>query len=143
MEPSRSRQRRGNRRRTGEAVQTRQVGNVALLMPPARPPASALATCLDNLQQDWRREGHLAALWRDDRDIDSPDVLKDLCRTVGLPEDLVDRALDPAPQSELAANLERAMSAGAIGSPTYVVDGEVFFGQDRLSFVEEALLAKR
>ena len=64
MEPSRSRQRRGNRRRTGEAVQTRQVGNVALLMPPARPPASALATCLDNLQQDWRREGHLAALWR-------------------------------------------------------------------------------
>ncbi len=85
----------------------------------------------------------LAALWRDDRDIDSPDVLKDLCRTVGLPEDLVDRALDPAPQSELAANLERAMSAGAIGSPTYVVDGEVFFGQDRLSFGEEALLAKR
>jgi 2-hydroxychromene-2-carboxylate isomerase len=85
----------------------------------------------------------LAALWRDDQDIDDAGVLKDLCRQSGVPDNLVDRALDPAPQAELAANLERALAAGAIGSPTYVVDGEVFFGQDRLSFVEEALLAKR
>ncbi|MCR9174884.1 MAG: 2-hydroxychromene-2-carboxylate isomerase [Alphaproteobacteria bacterium] len=85
----------------------------------------------------------LAALWRDDRDIDSPEVLKDLCRKAGLPENLVDRALATEPQAELASNLERALAAGAIGSPTYVIDGEVFFGQDRLSFVEEALLAKR
>ena len=85
----------------------------------------------------------LAALWRDDRDIDDTRVLTDLCRRAGVPEDLVGQSLDPDPQAVLAKNLERAIEAGAVGSPTYVVDGEVFFGQDRLDFVEEALLRQR
>jgi len=85
----------------------------------------------------------LAALWRDDRDIDDPAVLKQLCRRAAVPEDLVDRALDPEPQAMLAGNLDRALAAGAVGSPSYVLEDEVFFGQDRLDFLEEALIARR
>jgi len=44
--------------------QTRQLGNLSLLMPPPRQPASALASCLRQLEQSWQQGGHLAALWQ-------------------------------------------------------------------------------
>jgi len=54
------------RNRRGPAgPQTRRVGNLSLLLPPQRPPATALASCLELVQQDWRRDGHLAALWQE------------------------------------------------------------------------------
>ena len=37
------------------------------------------------------------------------------------------------------ANTENAAARGAFGAPTFFVDGEMFFGQDRLDFVAEAL----
>ncbi|MEQ8708773.1 MAG: 2-hydroxychromene-2-carboxylate isomerase [Rhodospirillales bacterium] len=82
----------------------------------------------------------LAALWRDDRDLDSPEVLADLCESVGLDgASLVGNAHNPELQQEFAANSEEALALGVFGSPTYVVDGELFYGQDRLDFVREAL----
>jgi hypothetical protein len=44
--------------------QTRQIGNLSLLVPAPRPPASGLASCLRELEQRWRQGGHLAALWQ-------------------------------------------------------------------------------
>lgn len=41
----------------------------------------------------------------------------------------------------LKAATEQAVSRGVFGCPTFFVDGEMFFGQDRLTFVEEALKA--
>tara|TARA_R110000787_G_scaffold16622_75_gene52139 strand:+ start:70189 stop:70785 length:597 start_codon:yes stop_codon:yes gene_type:complete len=85
----------------------------------------------------------LAALWRDDRDLDSPEVLTDLCNSVGLDGvSLVGNAHDPELQKEFTANSEEALSLGVFGSPTYVVDGEPFYGQDRLDFVREALASR-
>lgn len=81
----------------------------------------------------------LGALWRDDRDIDDPGVLAGLCTETGIDPALVDRALEPDVQAEMADNGERAMAAGVVGSPTYVLDGEPFFGQDQLPFLEAAL----
>ena len=45
----------------------------------------------------------------------------------------------PEAIAEFAANTDEAIALGVVGSPTYVVAGEMFFGQDRLDFVEEAL----
>lgn len=42
-----------------------------------------------------------------------------------------------------AANALEAMAAGVFGSPSYVRDGEVFWGQDRLDFLEEAIASCR
>lgn len=39
----------------------------------------------------------------------------------------------------LKANTERAVARGAFGAPTFFVGDDMFFGQDRLDFIEEAL----
>jgi 2-hydroxychromene-2-carboxylate isomerase len=82
----------------------------------------------------------LTALWRDDRDIASPDVLADLARREGAdPAPLLDAALTAGVQAEFAKNTEDAIAKGVLGSPTYIVDGDMFYGQDRLMMVERAL----
>ena len=86
----------------------------------------------------------LAALWRDDRDISDRQVLAELCAQAGLADKaktLLDRALTDKVQAEIQANSEEAVARGIIGAPSYVVDGEIFFGQDRLDFVARALEA--
>lgn len=42
-------------------------------------------------------------------------------------------------KDKLKANTEEAVERGAFGAPTYFIDGEMHFGQDRLDFVEDAL----
>lgn len=44
-------------------------------------------------------------------------------------------------KDRLKAETERAVARGAFGAPTFFVGEEMFFGQDRLDFVEEALAA--
>ena len=46
---------------------------------------------------------------------------------------------EPAIKQQLIANTEEAVARGAFGAPTFFVGDEMFFGQDRLDFVEEAL----
>jgi 2-hydroxychromene-2-carboxylate isomerase len=44
-------------------------------------------------------------------------------------------------QNRYAQNTQAAIEAGVFGAPSYVVDGELFWGQDRLDFVERCLAA--
>jgi 2-hydroxychromene-2-carboxylate isomerase len=82
----------------------------------------------------------LTALWRHDRDIADPAVLSDLVRAIGIdPAPLLERAADPAMSAAFQACTNRAIEAGVPGSPSFLVDGELFYGQDRLMFVERHL----
>ncbi len=82
----------------------------------------------------------LAALWRDDRDISDPAVTDPLCTVCGFDAAaLRSIALSEEAQTQVTANSEEMVGRGYIGAPTYVVDGEAFYGQDRLFFVERAL----
>jgi 2-hydroxychromene-2-carboxylate isomerase len=45
----------------------------------------------------------------------------------------------PEVKQELISNTEQAVEIGLFGAPTMFVDGEMFFGHDRLQFVEAAL----
>lgn len=124
MEPSRSRQRRqadgsGSRRRISEAVQTRRVGNISLLMPPPRPPASALASCLENLQQDWRRDGHLAGLWREWPRIAGPQLAPH-CRPLQLQGGLLTVGAAPGPWLQ-ALQYNRHQLLGSLRAAGFVV----------------------
>jgi 2-hydroxychromene-2-carboxylate isomerase len=85
--------------------------------------------------------GVLQALWRDDLDIADRTVVAALCRDAGFtePEVLIDEALSESAQAELARNCTEAIVRGVIGAPTYFVDEEPFYGQDRLDYVERAL----
>jgi len=50
---------------------------------------------------------------------------------------------DPDVKARLIATTEEAVARGAFGAPTFFVGEQMFFGQDRLDFVREALLAIR
>ena len=82
----------------------------------------------------------LQALWRDDRDIADPSVLAAVATEAGLDaKPLRDSALSDPVQQEFAHNTAQAIKVGVFGSPSYIVDGDMFYGQDRLPMVERAL----
>ncbi len=43
---------------------SRRLGTLSLLLPAPRPPATPVQDCLAGLEQQWQRQGHLAALWQ-------------------------------------------------------------------------------
>ena len=45
-------------------------------------------------------------------------------------------------RSGLAEVTERAMAAGVFGAPTFVIDGEIYWGKDRFEFIEDHLAGK-
>ena len=82
----------------------------------------------------------LAALWRDDRDIGNPNVLATIAIDCEMaPDPILELALSPGIRHQFADCTDQAIKNAVPGSPTYVVDGEVFYGQDRLMFVERQL----
>lgn len=82
----------------------------------------------------------LTALWRDDRDVGDAEVLSAIAHEVGLePAPLRDAALGVEVQAEFSRNTDEAIARSVFGSPTYCVDGDMFYGQDRLMMVERAL----
>ena len=84
----------------------------------------------------------LRAIWAEDRDIADWKVLAGLAGQCGLDGDnLVARAQQPDVQARYLDNTRRAVEAQVFGSPTFVVGGERFWGQDRLEFLAERLAA--
>ena len=80
------------------------------------------------------------AMWVDGRDLSDLDVLGELIEAAGLSSTAYLAAIDTdAVKDRLKANTQEAADRGAFGAPTFFVDGQLFFGQDRLDFVEDAL----
>ncbi|MCP4327373.1 MAG: 2-hydroxychromene-2-carboxylate isomerase [Alphaproteobacteria bacterium] len=82
----------------------------------------------------------LRAVWAEDRDIAENDTLATIAKETGLDDQsLLGAAGHPAIPGIYDADTDNAIEAGVFGSPTYIVDGELFWGQDRLGFVERKL----
>ncbi len=79
-----------------------------------------------------------AAYWVEDRDIASDEVLRSICATAGVDAGVVDRAAEPEAKAALRAATDEAAALGICGAPSFAVGGSVFWGQDRLDFVERA-----
>lgn len=80
------------------------------------------------------------ALWHEERDIASQETLAVVAHGIGLDaQSLSDRAQTATIADRYAANTREAIDRGVFGAPTYVVDGEIFWGQDRLDFVARKL----
>lgn len=73
------------------------------------------------------------ANFAEDRDIDAPEVVAAILTGVGVdaPATLA-RAETPEVKTALRASTDRAVALGVFGAPTFVVDGELFWGNDRL-----------
>lgn len=81
----------------------------------------------------------LAAVWAEQRNIADVDTLKALLAECGLATTRYEESLEPPIQALYEADTQSAIDVQAFGSPSYVIDGELFWGQDRLEFVERKL----
>jgi carboxymethylenebutenolidase len=81
----------------------------------------------------------LRAVWVEDRNIADPNELAALLSAAGLPARRLDDAHSQAVHERYEADSQLAIDAGVFGAPSYVIDGEIFWGQDRLDFVARRL----
>ena len=73
----------------------------------------------------------------DGRDITSPDVVVEVAVQQGVNQDELGAALaDPAVKERLKQEVEASLARGVFGSPFIVVDGEAFWGSDRLEQID-------
>ncbi len=68
-------------------------------------------------------------IWADGRDGQDPESLEALAGTLGI-GDMTARIGDPAVKARLRRNTDEAIARGVFGVPTFVIDDEVFWGQD-------------
>jgi 2-hydroxychromene-2-carboxylate isomerase len=80
-------------------------------------------------------------VWADQRNIADVDTLKLMLAECGLSEGRYDESLSESTQALYDADTQQAIDAQVFGSPSYVIGGELFWGQDRLEFVERKLAA--
>lgn len=91
-------------------------------------------------QVDAMAHALLEAHWRDDADLSDVETLQQVARHLGHdPQALMHAAQSDAVAAQYAANAQAALSTPVMGSPTYVLKGEVFYGQDRLEMLERAI----
>lgn len=83
----------------------------------------------------------LAAVWVQERDIADADTLAVLLHESGLDAARLAQSQAEEGRALADAHTQAAIDAGVFGAPAYVIDGEVYWGQDRLDFVERRLQA--
>ena len=99
-----------------------------------------IAGLLQGIDIDALAHRFLEAHWRDDADLADRDTLATLARDVGLdPAPLLDAVGTPEVTAVYEANTKEAIERSVFGSPTYFVDGDMFYGQDHLELVARAL----
>jgi 2-hydroxychromene-2-carboxylate isomerase len=85
------------------------------------------------------------AYWGDDKDISKDEVLSEICVTLGIePHEFFARIGEPAIKEQLKLNTDEVMARGGFGSPTIFIDTtDMYFGNDRLPLVREALARRK
>lgn len=85
----------------------------------------------------------MRAVWAEEKNVADPDTIVAIADACGFDgSELLGKASDPAINDKWESNTDRAIAAGVMGSPFYIVDGEHrFWGQDRLEFVERQLVS--
>jgi 2-hydroxychromene-2-carboxylate isomerase len=94
---------------------------------------------------DWSRLSYalLRAVWVEERNIADHDTLAAIAGENGMDgKALLAATEDEAVKAEYQANTDEAMAIGVFGAPTYVFEGELFWGQDRLAMLEWRLTQK-
>ncbi len=101
--------------------------------------ARALIAASEIADADALSHAFLEAHWRDDADLADRPTLERLIAGVGLdPAAILARADAPETGAQYETNTQEAIARSVFGSPTFFVDGDMFYGQDRLELVERA-----
>ena len=121
-----------------------RLWGIRLRFPPVFPFSSVAASrafyWLDQADRDLAARfarGAFAAAWEEERDISRGDTVADIAAAAGADrDDALAALLDPAVKEVLRVEVDAAIARGIFGSPFVVVDGEGFWGADRLWQVE-------
>jgi len=85
-----------------------------------------------------------AAVWEDQLNLGDPATLVRITDDSGLPgRQLVERSGSDEISAVYEQNRQDGLAADVFGSPAYVLDGEVFWGQDRIELLADALKSGR
>lgn len=108
-------------------------------------PAALLITAVathDGAAAAMRLTGAIGqAIWAQERNLADATELGAVLAECGLAAQRLAQAQDADNRALYAQHTREAIDAGVFGAPSYVVDGEIFWGQDRLDFVERRLNA--
>jgi 2-hydroxychromene-2-carboxylate isomerase len=86
-------------------------------------------------------EALFALMWEEGQKMDDPDTIVARLDARGLDgKGFLARAQSPEVKAKLMANTAQSVERGAFGAPTFFVDGEIYFGKDKLHEVEEAIV---
>jgi 2-hydroxychromene-2-carboxylate isomerase len=81
-------------------------------------------------------------MWSAPKKMDDPEVIRSALLESGIDANAVLEGIqDPDVKQELRANTEAAVARGVFGAPSFFVEGDLYFGKDRLERVEEAIAA--
>lgn len=110
--------------------------------PPTDPHKAALfaiAAIKNGLSLDFGKSV-LTKLWSEEQDISSDSTLETICKELGLSfADLKKDADNEDIKSVYLSNSKDAISKGVFGAPSFIIDNELFWGQDRLDFLEDKI----
>lgn len=110
--------------------------------PVDRRPASYLLIAARRGNGDILKLSHaiLRAIWCEDRNLADWNTLAEIADREGFNgRALLLAAQDPSVAHEFETDTDEAIAKQVFGAPTYILNGELFWGQDRLDFLEEAL----
>ena len=128
-----------------------RLAGVTILMPPAVFPVNSVKAMRGCVWADTQAEllpfasAVFEAYWGRDQDISQDAVLAALCERCAIaPQAFFAGIAQDAVKAQLKANTEELIRRGGFGSPTIFVGGDdMYFGNDRLGLVREALLRRR
>ena len=83
----------------------------------------------------------LSAVWSQQRNIADEKTLVELLKEQNLPASCLEQAYSQAAQERYETYTQMAIDAGVFGAPSYVLNDEIFWGQDRLDVVARVLAA--
>tara|TARA_R110002051_G_scaffold90565_2_gene159533 strand:+ start:3861 stop:4466 length:606 start_codon:yes stop_codon:yes gene_type:complete len=105
---------------------------------------AAARIALIGLDEGWGEEfarGVYSAEFAAGHDIADPVLLQRLAREAGATGDVLSRAQTQANKDRLKANVDEAFRRGIFGAPSFMVDGELYWGDDRLADALDAATA--
>ena len=138
------------RYRLVEMQRWREARGITLNLKPAHWPFNGAFT--DRLVIAALQDGHDAGalfgrigsgVWQREENLGDRARIAAVLDELGMPQALIEAADTPEIEEAYAANEKAAVEAGVFGSPAYVLNGEVFWGQDRIDLLDAALSSGR
>ena len=82
----------------------------------------------------------LKYLWSMDKDLSDHNTLQEICEKLNLKfEDIKNLALSDEVDAKYKENSKDAINQNVFGAPSYVFKNEIFWGQDRIEYLEDAI----